>query len=93
MFTYAGGGRGNGGIKSDGLEKDYQGHLGYQEHSFKGYCLVWYAIVYYHGDLEPDHLPANQEKVGWVPCVWQINNFASVFLFSVETQHTIGMST
>jgi len=51
---------------------------------------IWYIIIYYHGDFEEEHLPHNQDKNGWMPCVWQINNFASVFLFSVETQHTIG---
>lgn len=54
------------------------------------FALIWWIILYYHGDFEEDHLPHNQEKTGWMPCVWQINNFASVFLFSVETQHTIG---
>merc|ERR1719312_2356586 len=58
--------------------------------SWFSFALVWYIIIYYHGDFEPDHLPNMQEKSGWVPCVWQINNFASVFLFSIETQHTIG---
>ena len=43
-------------------------------------CLR-YIIIYYHGDFEEDHLPHNQESSGWMPCVWQINNFASVFLF------------
>lgn len=26
----------------------------------------------------------------WIPCVVNINGFTSCFLFSVETQHTIG---
>jgi len=58
--------------------------------SWFAFACVWYIIIYYHGDLEEEHLPKNQEKSGWTPCVWQIENFASVFLFSVETQHTIG---
>jgi len=54
------------------------------------FALLWWLIIYYHGDFEEEHLPENQEANNWTPCVWQINNFASVFLFSVETQHTIG---
>jgi len=54
------------------------------------FALLWWLIIYYHGDFEEDHLPENQEANNWTPCVWQINNFASVFLFSLETQHTIG---
>jgi len=54
------------------------------------FAVIWYIIIYYHGDFEEAHLPENQDTSGWMPCVWQINNFASVFLFSVETQHTIG---
>lgn len=26
----------------------------------------------------------------WVPCVFNIHSFTSCFLFSIETQHTIG---
>jgi len=58
------------------------------------FAVIWYIIIYYHGDFEEDHLPHNQEASDgsrlWMPCVYEINNFASVFLFSVETQHTIG---
>ena len=39
-----------------------------------------------HGDLEPE----NAANSSFVPCVTNIKNFASSFLFSVETQHTIG---
>ena len=42
---------------------------------------------------EPDHLPEKQEENNWQPCVLAIHNFASAFLFSVETQHTIGYGT
>jgi len=58
--------------------------------SWFSFAIVWYIIIYYHGDFEEDHLPDNQTASGWTPCVWNIHNFASVFLFSVETQHTIG---
>ena len=49
--------------------------------------------MYYRSDFEPGHLPHEQEANDWQPCVLAIYNFASVFLFSVETQHTIGYGT
>ena len=58
--------------------------------SWFAFAIVWYIIIYYHGDLEEDHLPEKQEASGWTPYVWSIHNFTSVFLFSVEKQHTIG---
>lgn len=53
---------------------------------------IYWAIAWLHGDLEPDNLPngINQKSGNFTPCVWAINNFSSCFLFSVETQHTIG---
>ncbi|XP_044758855.1 inward rectifier potassium channel 18-like [Coccinella septempunctata] len=58
--------------------------------SFVGFALVWWIISVSHGDLEPDHLPPLQKMNGWTPCVTEIYNFTSSFLFSVETQITTG---
>ncbi|KAL3272996.1 hypothetical protein HHI36_014452 [Cryptolaemus montrouzieri] len=58
--------------------------------SFFGFALIWWEISVSHGDLEPDHLPPLQKKNGWTPCVTEIYNFTSSFLFSVETQITTG---
>jgi potassium inwardly-rectifying channel subfamily J len=55
-----------------------------------GYAILWWLIAFTHGDFEPDHLPNKQDESGWKPCMYQIYNFASCFLFSIETQHTIG---
>ncbi|XP_058796528.1 inward rectifier potassium channel 2-like isoform X1 [Phymastichus coffea] len=52
--------------------------------SWLGFALVWWLVVYAHGDLEP-RSPGN-----FTPCVEDIHGFTSCFLFSVETQHTIG---
>jgi hypothetical protein len=52
----------------------------------------YYVICLVHGDLEADHLPDRQKETGWTPCVWEIDGFAAAFLFSLETQHTIGRS-
>ncbi len=37
-----------------------------------------------HGDI------SNFEEEGWKPCVVGVASFSSIFLFSLETQHTIG---
>ncbi|XP_028168815.1 G protein-activated inward rectifier potassium channel 3-like isoform X2 [Ostrinia furnacalis] len=58
--------------------------------SWLGFALIWWLISFTHGDLEPDHLPPMQETSNWKPCVFNIFDFTSCFLFSIETQHTIG---
>ncbi|XP_068196431.1 G protein-activated inward rectifier potassium channel 3 [Antennarius striatus] len=45
---------------------------------------IWYLIAYCRGDL--DHL----EDETWTPCVNNVNGFISAFLFSIETETTIG---
>jgi potassium inwardly-rectifying channel subfamily J len=56
------------------------------------FALLYYWICYLHGDLLEINLPGNQgQQTGnWTPCVLEIEDFASCFLFSLETQHTIG---
>lgn len=51
--------------------------------SWLGFALVWFAIAALHGDLQAEGMPER-------PCVTSMNSFSSCFLFSVETQHTIG---
>lgn len=58
--------------------------------SWLAFALIWWLIAFTHGDLEHDHLPPYQEENGWQPCVVNIFSFTSCFLFSIETQHTIG---
>lgn len=58
--------------------------------SWLAFAFVWWLILFYRGDFMPGHLPHEQESNDWQPCVLACYNFASVFLFSVETQHTIG---
>lgn len=48
------------------------------------FAVVWYIVVLVHGDLDEDR-PEDH-----VVCVDKINDFTSCFLFSLETQHTIG---
>ena len=47
---------------------------------------VWYLTFSLHGDFDP----ANVANESFVPCADNIKGFTSCFLFSVETQHTIG---
>ncbi|XP_049869076.1 G protein-activated inward rectifier potassium channel 3-like isoform X2 [Pectinophora gossypiella] len=58
--------------------------------SWLGFALIWWLIAFTHGDLEEDHMPPMQETTNWKPCVFNIFDFTSCFLFSIETQHTIG---
>jgi len=48
---------------------------------------LYFMICYLHGDLLEENLAKGS---GWVPCVKEIDGFASCFLFSLETQQTIG---
>ncbi|XP_065088703.1 G protein-activated inward rectifier potassium channel 3-like isoform X2 [Ochlerotatus camptorhynchus] len=54
------------------------------------FAVIWWLIAFTHGDLEEMHLPDHQAEIGWTPCVYNIVSFTSCFLFSIETQHTIG---
>lgn len=45
---------------------------------------IWWLIAYGRGDLE--HL----EDTTWTPCVNNLNGFVAAFLFSIETETTIG---
>uniref|UniRef100_A0A8C5Q5L0 G protein-activated inward rectifier potassium channel 4 n=1 Tax=Leptobrachium leishanense TaxID=445787 RepID=A0A8C5Q5L0_9ANUR len=46
--------------------------------------FIWWLIAYIRGDL--DHIDDNS----WTPCVDKLNGFVSAFLFSIETETTIG---
>lgn len=53
---------------------------------------MWWIIAYAHNDfdIEFDGGGVPLENTTQTPCVTQIYGFTSCFLFSVETQHTIG---
>ncbi|KAM4016162.1 G protein-activated inward rectifier potassium channel 4-like [Anomaloglossus baeobatrachus] len=46
--------------------------------------FIWWLIAYIRGDLE------HTEDATWTPCVDKLNGFVSAFLFSIETETTIG---
>ncbi|VVC93110.1 unnamed protein product [Leptidea sinapis] len=50
------------------------------------FALIWWLIIFTHGDLNP---PTNSSEP-FIPCLNNVNTFTGCFLFSVETQHTIG---
>lgn len=59
--------------------------------------VIWYLIAYAHGDIEyfdqmskADDASDFEAKANHTPCVTEIKTFLSAFLFSLETQHTIG---
>ena len=54
--------------------------------SWFAFAIVWWLIAYAHGDLKLENI--NNET--WTSCVANVKSFASAFLFSHETQHTIG---
>uniref|UniRef100_A0A915JJ31 G protein-activated inward rectifier potassium channel 3 n=1 Tax=Romanomermis culicivorax TaxID=13658 RepID=A0A915JJ31_ROMCU len=54
--------------------------------SWTFFAGIYYSICYFHEDFR-EH---NQKNSTWEPCVALVNDFVSVFLFSVESQHTIG---
>ncbi|KAK2714687.1 ATP-sensitive inward rectifier potassium channel 12-like isoform X3 [Artemia franciscana] len=59
------------------------------------FAALWFLVCFTHGDLEIENLPDGpmQSSGNFTPCVMEIYNFASCFLFSLETQHTIGYGT
>ena len=52
---------------------------------------IYYLICFLHGDYMEEHLPSSGSD--WIPCIQGTDGFASCFLFSLETQHTIGYGT
>ena len=54
-----------------------------------GYAIVYWIIMYIHGDFEHCDIENDCED-GWTPCILAVYDFSSAFLFSLETQHTIG---
>ncbi|XP_059835741.1 ATP-sensitive inward rectifier potassium channel 12 [Hypanus sabinus] len=53
--------------------------------SWLAFGLAFWLIALIHGDLEK---PLGDEN--FIPCVSQVNGFIAAFLFSIETQTTIG---
>lgn len=54
--------------------------------TWSAFAGVWWLIAFTHNDL-PGMRSTNETNI---PCVTEIKSLATAFLFSVETQHTIG---
>lgn len=53
--------------------------------------IIWYLIAYAHGDIDYMSLSEDDRTNSThTVCVTEIHSFLSAFLFSLETQHTIG---
>ena len=53
------------------------------------FAILYWGISYVHSDLSLENL----NNSDWRPCFAEIKDFTSSFLFSLETQHTIGYGT
>ncbi|KAK7077093.1 Inward rectifier potassium channel activity protein [Halocaridina rubra] len=51
--------------------------------SWLGFAFIWFMIIKVHGDDMAD-------DENHIPCVSNVKTFTGSFLFSIETQHTIG---
>ena len=56
------------------------------------FASIYYLISYIRGDFEAQNLPEGeaQQNGTWIPCFYQFHDFTSSYLYSLETQHTIG---
>ncbi|KAG5673864.1 hypothetical protein PVAND_003875 [Polypedilum vanderplanki] len=64
--------------------------------SWAFFACLWYLMAYYHGDIDyyKRWMVSDDrdkfEKENPTPCVRNLYNFTSAFLFSIETQFSIG---
>ena len=52
------------------------------------FSVFWYGLAWWHDDL--DYQSKNITDPNWEPCVYNVDNWIGSFLFSIETQTTIG---
>ena len=48
------------------------------------FAMIYYVIISIHQDV------SNHDNPEWDACILNVNGFITCFLFSIETQHTIG---
>lgn len=61
--------------------------------SWIAFAILWWLIALFHRDLEVDNLPGGKNATVWKPCVTELFDFTSCFLFSMENQHTTGFGS
>ena len=56
------------------------------------FATLYYVISWNRGDFEEQNLPTGEAQINgtWTPCFYNIHDFTSCYLYSLETQHTIG---
>ena len=55
------------------------------------FAVIYHVIGVIRGDFITENLPQNNYNNNtWKPCIWALEDFTSSYLFSLETQHTIG---
>ena len=55
------------------------------------FAILYYIICWHHGDLDPEFIKKELERqmnqtgkeASWIPCVLELEDFASAFLFSL----------
>lgn len=52
------------------------------------FAVVWYFMAVVHGDMEEI-----VREVGDLPCLINVDSFTGAFIFSMESQTTIGYGT
>jgi potassium inwardly-rectifying channel subfamily J len=62
--------------------------------SWSTFAIIYFTLSYVHGDINlmASDIAVNKSSV-WEPCVSEVTSLYSAFLYSVETQHTIGYGT
>ena len=50
------------------------------------FAIIWWIIAFTHGDFVQENL----DDESYSPCIDAVSDFPTAFLFSLETQHTIG---
>ena len=58
------------------------------------FALIWYIIAFIHNDIDNRGLSNERfnNSVDKVRCVSGVHDFTSALLYSIETQHTIGIN-
>ncbi|XP_033117717.1 G protein-activated inward rectifier potassium channel 2-like [Anneissia japonica] len=53
------------------------------------FTVIWYSMAYYNGDMRDDITNITEQNYH-TPCIDNVYSFKTAFLFSLETQTTIG---
>uniref|UniRef100_A0A914UXD9 Uncharacterized protein n=1 Tax=Plectus sambesii TaxID=2011161 RepID=A0A914UXD9_9BILA len=61
--------------------------------SWSTFAIVYFLLSYMHGDMDLASNNSSNASAVWEPCVAEVTSLYSAFLYSVETQHTIGYGT